>query len=78
MKRKIIYACLFALLLAALGFTAPRWSSPSWEYKIVTNSEYDGDKTEADALSLTGSQGWELVSVEPSAHGHRYFFKRQK
>jgi len=78
MKNKFFLAGIIALLLlASFGFTAARFSS-SWEYKVETNSEYSDDKTEELQLNFDGGHGWELVAVEQTAHGHRYFFKRQK
>lgn len=77
--KKVLTVCALVILLACVvGFAAPQSAAPAWEFKVVTQLETNPDKLEASLLTLDGSHGWELVSVERDGHGHRYYFKRAK
>jgi hypothetical protein len=62
---------------------------PKWEYKALTPSAVgklageDSKNKLTDGLNVLGSEGWELVAVEPAAPGvlgstNTYLFKRRK
>lgn len=59
-----------------LGWSAPKASTDSWEYKIVS-------KNSGTTLTQLGMEGWELVAIEEDMHSgtttdRRYVLKRPK
>jgi hypothetical protein len=75
MRNKILLAALLLMSLLLVGFVY-RQARVQWEYRVIDNA----NEKKLDEL---GSEGWELVSVEPLASGGstlsaHFYLKRQK
>ncbi len=51
-----------------------------WEYRVLTKEQLldAGKKDVAAALNHLGSQGWELVTIEPGSAPPTFYFKRPR